>query len=72
MCGVAIIRTYLLYSPIPNHNDMLLNILLIVVYGILFTLISFVALAMTVYHIIYLKYIKPREDENNEDEIERK
>lgn len=72
MCGVASIRTYLQYTGLPNHNDLILNILLILVYGALFTIVSFLALAFTIYHYVYWKYIKPKEDENNEEEILRK
>lgn len=67
MCGVATLRTYLLYLPLPNHNDLILNILLILVYGGLFTIVSFLAFAFTAYHYIYWKFIKPKEDENNEE-----
>lgn len=72
MCAVAATKVHLENIEFPKHNNTIQVILMLVTYGVGLLVVSLLAFSSIVYHYVYMKYIKPKEDENNEEELERK
>lgn len=67
MACMTAIRVYLQFISMPYHNDIGLNILLIVNFCGLLAACVIIGFVCNVYFIVYTYYIRPRQMEEDEE-----
>lgn len=66
MACMVSIRVYIQYYPPPFHNSIGFNLMLIIVYCVFLTICVIYGLASTIYHIIYICYLRQKKLEESE------